>query len=127
MDDTTRPAAVPTVQAENERVRVTEWRSAPGAATGWHVHEYDYVVVGILEPSGSAHDRALFSDLDSSWVLHAFDRHEMAGRHVHVGVDDLEEVDRAVTGILLKVPSRGGISAALDGSSRMCPMLARTM
>ena len=45
MDDTTRPAAVPTVQADNERVRVTEWRFAPGAATGWHVHEYDYVVV----------------------------------------------------------------------------------
>jgi putative ABC transport system permease protein len=55
----------------------------------------------------------MFSDLDSSWVLHAFDRHERDGRHVHVGVDDLEEIDRAVTGILLKVPSRGGPSAAL--------------
>ena len=38
-------AAVPTVQLENERMRVTEWRFAPGAATGWHRHEYDYVVV----------------------------------------------------------------------------------
>ena len=41
----TRPSAVPTVQVDNERVRVTEWRFAPGAATGWHRHEYDYVVV----------------------------------------------------------------------------------
>ena len=39
------PAAVPTVQLDNERTRVTEWRFAPGAATGWHCHEYDYVVV----------------------------------------------------------------------------------
>ena len=38
-------AAVPTVQVDNDRVRVTEWRFAPGAATGWHRHEYDYVVV----------------------------------------------------------------------------------
>lgn len=37
--------AVPTVQLDNARVRVTEWRFAPGAATGWHRHEYDYVVV----------------------------------------------------------------------------------
>jgi quercetin dioxygenase-like cupin family protein len=40
-----RPEAVPTVRIDNERVRVTEWRFAPGAATGWHRHELDYVVV----------------------------------------------------------------------------------
>jgi quercetin dioxygenase-like cupin family protein len=39
------PSAVATVQLDNERVRVTEWRFAPGAATGWHRHEHDYVVV----------------------------------------------------------------------------------
>ncbi len=38
-------AAVPTQQVDNERARVTEWRFAPGAATGFHRHEYDYVVV----------------------------------------------------------------------------------
>lgn len=41
--------AVATVQVDNERVRVTEWRFAPGAATGWHRHEYDYVVVPVLD------------------------------------------------------------------------------
>jgi len=40
-------AAVPTVQLDGERVRVTEWRFAPGAHTGWHRHELDYVVVPI--------------------------------------------------------------------------------
>jgi quercetin dioxygenase-like cupin family protein len=37
--------AVATVQIDNDRVRVTEWRFAPGAATGHHRHEMDYVVV----------------------------------------------------------------------------------
>ncbi|HVG76711.1 MAG TPA: cupin domain-containing protein [Patescibacteria group bacterium] len=37
--------AVPTVKIDNDRVRVTEWRFAPGAATGFHRHEYAYVVV----------------------------------------------------------------------------------
>jgi quercetin dioxygenase-like cupin family protein len=30
---------------DNDTVRVTEWRFAPGAATGFHRHEMDYVVV----------------------------------------------------------------------------------
>jgi len=38
-------SARPTVQVDNERIRVTEWRFPPGTATGWHRHEYDYVVV----------------------------------------------------------------------------------
>jgi beta-alanine degradation protein BauB len=40
-----RPRATSTLQIDNDRVRVTEWRFAPGAATGWHRHGYDYVVV----------------------------------------------------------------------------------
>jgi quercetin dioxygenase-like cupin family protein len=37
--------AAPTTLIDNDRVRVTEWRFAPGAATGWHRHAMDYVVV----------------------------------------------------------------------------------
>jgi beta-alanine degradation protein BauB len=48
--------AVPTLLIDNERVRVTEWCFAPGAATGWHRHAMDYVVVpmadGVLELVG---------------------------------------------------------------------------
>ncbi len=44
-----RPAAVPTVQVNNDRVIVTEWRFAPGAETTWHRHVYDYVVVPLLD------------------------------------------------------------------------------
>jgi len=45
-------------QFETERVIVTEWRFAPGAETGHHVHAHDYVVVPLttgtlrLEESG---------------------------------------------------------------------------
>ncbi len=40
-----RGAARSTVQLDNDRTRVTEWRFAPGESTGWHRHRYDYVVV----------------------------------------------------------------------------------
>jgi len=47
------------LQLENERVIVTEWRFAPGADTGYHVHDHDYVVVPLTsgtlrleEPAG---------------------------------------------------------------------------
>lgn len=40
-----RAAAVATVQIDNQHVKVTEWRFAPGAETGWHRHGMYYVVV----------------------------------------------------------------------------------
>ena len=43
--DTDRAQAVATVQVDNERVTVTEWRFPPNAETGWHRHQFDYVVV----------------------------------------------------------------------------------
>lgn len=54
------PSAVPTLQIDDDRVRITEWRFAPGAATGYHRHEYNYVVVPLangtlrlVEPGGT--------------------------------------------------------------------------
>jgi quercetin dioxygenase-like cupin family protein len=38
---------VPTVQVDNDLTRVTQWRFAPGAATGYHRHQYDYVIVPV--------------------------------------------------------------------------------
>lgn len=53
--------AIPTTIIDNKRVRVTEWRfKKKGDNTGWHTHEFDYIVVpmftGILQidkPDGS--------------------------------------------------------------------------
>ena len=33
-----RPTVVPTIQIDNAKSRVTEWRFAPNAETGWHRH-----------------------------------------------------------------------------------------
>ena len=38
-----------TVFIDNDRVRVLEWRFAPGAEVGHHVHGLDYVVVPIMD------------------------------------------------------------------------------
>jgi len=78
-----------------------------------HVHlEFPFTVVGILEPTGSAHDRALFIDLESSWILHAFDRREREGLHGAIGPADLTDADRLITGILLRLPTRPGSDAS---------------
>jgi quercetin dioxygenase-like cupin family protein len=49
MCETSKSSAVATVQVDNDTIKVTEWRFAPGAETGWHRHEYDYVVVPITD------------------------------------------------------------------------------
>jgi len=101
-----------------------------GAGEQGHVHrEYEFTVVGILEPTGSAHDRAIFCSLESSWILHAHDRHErdaaLAGAgHVHrppLTEADLLDEDRLITGILLRLPTRAGSTV----SSAMQPQFDR--
>jgi len=41
--------ATPEQQEDNDITRVTKWSFAPGAETGFHVHEMDYVVVPMLD------------------------------------------------------------------------------
>ena len=49
-----------------------------------HVHDsHLFEVVGILAPTESSHDRAIYTDLTGSWVLHAEDRHAHAGDGGH--------------------------------------------
>lgn len=70
-----------------------------------HVHlEYAFRVVGILEPTGTLHDRALFAPLESSWVMHAHDRRPEPG--VLTGPRHLTDADTLITGILLGAPMR---------------------
>ncbi|MEM7755302.1 MAG: ABC transporter permease [Planctomycetota bacterium] len=96
-----------------QRLSVTHGAPGPGGVLpeGAHVHdEFVYTVVGILEPTGSAHDRALFSDLDSSWTLHAHDR-----RLVALGPDiplttpaDVTDADRLITAVYARLLTRPG-------------------
>ena len=78
--------AVPTVQIDNDRVRVTEWRFAKGAATGFHRHEMDYVVVPqttgqlkIVGPDG----RESFADLTAgqAYTRNAGVEHDVINAH----------------------------------------------
>ena len=41
--------AKPTVLIDNEKVKVTEWFFEIGDSTGVHIHQYDYVVVPMLD------------------------------------------------------------------------------
>jgi len=81
-----------------------------------HGHEHDefpFTVVGILQPTGSAHDRAVFMNLDSAWILHADERRERAGIEGGTTAADLTDDDRKITGMLLRLPTRPGS----DGSA----------
>jgi beta-alanine degradation protein BauB len=50
-------SAIPTQQADDERVRITRWDFAPGAATGFHVHEYPYTVTYLTDAKLKIIDR----------------------------------------------------------------------
>ncbi len=45
MTDAHQPLAESTLLIDNETVRVTRWRFAPGDRTGWHIHMFAYAVV----------------------------------------------------------------------------------
>lgn len=44
-----REAARATRLIDDDRVRVTRFEFAPGAETGWHRHEMDYVITAITD------------------------------------------------------------------------------
>lgn len=44
-----RPQATAETLVDNDRVRVTRFTFAPGAETGWHRHEYDYVITAVTD------------------------------------------------------------------------------
>ena len=53
--------AVSSKQLETDAVRVTRWDFAPYSETGWHIHDFDYIVVPtisgqltITNPDGSS-------------------------------------------------------------------------
>jgi quercetin dioxygenase-like cupin family protein len=49
-------SAVPTVQGDDENIKITRWDFAPGAATGWHTHAWPYIVVMLTDATMRLHD-----------------------------------------------------------------------
>lgn len=78
--------------------------SREGDNAGAHVHfDFPYTIVGVLAPTGTPHDRALFTDLESTWIIHAHDRRRRADPSVQRTTSaDLLDEDRLITGIYLQ-------------------------
>lgn len=95
-----------------DKIALTHGRSDAAGPNGAppDIHrEYPFTVVGVLAPTGSSHDRALFIDLDSAWVLHADDRREREGAAPgSTKVTDITDADRKITGILVRCVTREG-------------------
>ena len=79
--------AVGTVQVDNERVKVTEWSFTPGAETGHHRHEYDYVVVQLTQGKLLIRDKSgeRFSELTvgGSYARNAGVEHNVINANSH--------------------------------------------
>ncbi len=117
-----------------EKIHLTHGmtQSAASGDAGAPVHEHAefvYTVVGVLRPTGGSHDRALFTSLQSTWLIHAHDRrereeaaagagephdhdaHEHDHDHVHetpITVADLKDEDRKITGMYARLITRDG-------------------
>jgi putative ABC transport system permease protein len=83
-----------------------------------HVHrDFPCTVVGILRATGSPHDRAVITDLETAWIVHAHDRRFREDPHVGLTTaEDLTDADRLLTGIYLRVPTREG--ARMSGAQQ---------
>ncbi|MBI1190642.1 MAG: FtsX-like permease family protein [Tepidisphaera sp.] len=107
-----------------DKIYLTHGTAGSRGAGSVHVHkEYKYTVVGILKPTGTNHDRVLFTNLPSAWIIHAHDRIE---REEHKGQPEHEETeaehaneklvteadlipeDRKITNIFMRVLTRPG-------------------
>lgn len=80
--------AVSEQQEDNARTRVTLWRFTPGAATGFHRHEFDYVVVPLTDGRLKIVDkdgRESFSDLAAgvSYFREAGVEHDVINANDH--------------------------------------------
>jgi beta-alanine degradation protein BauB len=55
--------AVPTVQQDDEAIRITRWDFAPGAAIGWHTHGFPYFVTMLTTGVLKIHNGKEISDV----------------------------------------------------------------
>ena len=76
-----RERASSSIQVDNDRVKVTEWRFSPESETGWHRHEYDYVIVpvtsGKLELMGPDGAHTAFLTAGQSYFRNAGVEHNV--------------------------------------------------
>ena len=100
--------------------------AGPGERAGRVHDDHPFTVSAILAPTGSAHDRAVFISLDSTWIVHAdeFRRSQAKER----GVPEADVIapepgnlsidEKLVTAIYMRVKTRPGA----DGSASIGPV-----
>ena len=55
--------AVPTLQQDDDVVRITRWDFAPGAVTGWHSHGWPYFVIMLNDGTLRIHNGETVTDV----------------------------------------------------------------
>ena len=55
--------AVPTVQQDDDAVRITRWDFEPGATTGWHSHGWPYFVIMLVDGVLRIHNGQAVTDV----------------------------------------------------------------
>jgi quercetin dioxygenase-like cupin family protein len=79
--------ARPTVQLDDEAVRITRWDFEPGACTGLHEHGFPYFVVMLVAGTLRIHDGATVTDVPlvqgQSYRRPAGIRHDVMNASAH--------------------------------------------
>ena len=55
--------ARPSVEQDDEAVRITRWDFEPGAVTGWHRHAWPYFVIMLVDGTLRIHDGTNITDV----------------------------------------------------------------
>ena len=99
--------------AVGDRINVSHGSSNPDGTGGSHIHdEFDFTVTGILEPTGTAHDRTLFMGIEDSWTMHAHDRRLVTDPTIPPSTrEDVTDADRVATALLVRTVTREGGAA----------------
>ena len=97
---TPQRSAQATTIVDNHRVRVTEWRFAPGTATGHHRHELDYVVVPMT--TGTLVIRDAEGDRDNNLIAGIPYYRDSGAEH-----DVINDSDQEIVFIEIETKSKG--------------------
>ncbi|MGQ0627958.1 MAG: ABC transporter permease [Phycisphaerales bacterium] len=94
------------------------WRPEPEKGAEEDIHaDFPFAVVGVLKPTGSAHDRAVFIHLHATWLMHAAEKRHAADEgkpSAPPTVADLTDAEKLITGVYVGIRTRQGsdVSAA---------------
>ena len=100
--------AIPTVQQDDEVLRITRWDFAPGAATGWHTHAWPYfvtmLVAGTLRITDGQETKDVPLTAGEAYMRPAGIRHDVANASAHAIAFVEIEIKRPEALLAAKLP-----------------------